>query len=89
MAGKRTHVVIPEEVVEEIDSLVGKRGRSNFLVRAAQTEVKRLPCSKPSKRQAEVGRTKTILNSGAVLRTGFLGSGGRMRNIVKDGLKRQ
>ncbi len=42
MAGKRTHVVIPEEVVDEIDSLVGKRGRSDFLVRAALTEVKRL-----------------------------------------------
>ena len=42
MAVKRTHVAIPEEVVDEIDSLVGKRGRSNFLVRAALTEVKRL-----------------------------------------------
>ena len=42
MAGKGTHVVIPDEVVEEIDRLVGKRGRSKFLVSAARTEVKRL-----------------------------------------------
>ena len=48
MAGKGTHVVIPDEVVaRQIDRLVGKRGRSKFLVSAARTEVKRLRLLSP------------------------------------------
>jgi hypothetical protein len=37
---KRTHIVIPEQLAEEIDTLVGKRGRSSFLTEAAWKEVK-------------------------------------------------
>lgn len=39
---KRTHIVIPEQLAEEIDTLVGKRGRSAFLTEAAWKEVRRL-----------------------------------------------
>ncbi len=39
---QRTHVVIPRELVVQIDMLVGKRGRSRFLVEAASYELKRL-----------------------------------------------
>lgn len=39
---KRTHIVIPEQLAEEIDTLVGKRGRSSFLTEAAWKEVRRL-----------------------------------------------
>ena len=39
---KRTHIVIPEQLVQEIDTLVGKRGRSGFLTEAAWKEVRRL-----------------------------------------------
>lgn len=39
---KRTHIVIPEKLAEEIDALVGKRGRSSFLTEAAWKEVRRL-----------------------------------------------
>jgi Arc/MetJ-type ribon-helix-helix transcriptional regulator len=39
---KRTHIIIPEQLAEEIDTLVGKRARSNFLTEAAWKEVKRL-----------------------------------------------
>ncbi len=42
MNSKRTHIVIPEQLVAEIDTLVGKRGRSSFLVQAAQKELVRL-----------------------------------------------
>ncbi len=38
---KRTHVVIPEPLVREIDLLVGSRQRSRFLVEAAQKELMR------------------------------------------------
>jgi hypothetical protein len=42
MSVQRTHVVIPDELVVEIDTLVGKRGRSRFLVEAARKELQRL-----------------------------------------------
>jgi hypothetical protein len=39
---KRTHIVIPEQLVARIDTLVGKRGRSKFLAHAAEKELMRL-----------------------------------------------
>jgi Arc/MetJ-type ribon-helix-helix transcriptional regulator len=39
---KRTHIVIPQPLVAEIDTLVGKRGRSAFLTQAAEKELMRL-----------------------------------------------
>ena len=41
MSNRRTHVIIPERLVQEIDKLVGKRSRSQFLVEAAGYELKR------------------------------------------------
>lgn len=38
---KRTHIVIPEQLAIQIDSLVGRRGRSAFLVQAAEKELLR------------------------------------------------
>lgn len=42
MNTKRTHVVIPEQLVKEIDALVGNRQRSSFLKQAAERELMRL-----------------------------------------------
>jgi Arc/MetJ-type ribon-helix-helix transcriptional regulator len=39
---KRAHVVLPVDVVADIDKLVGKRGRSAFLTEVAQREIKLL-----------------------------------------------
>ena len=39
---KRTHIVIPQHLAAEIDTLVGKRGRSAFLTQAAEKELMRL-----------------------------------------------
>ena len=39
---KRTHIVIPHQLVAEIDTIVGKRGRSAFLTQAAEKELMRL-----------------------------------------------
>jgi len=41
MAAKRTHIVIPEQLVKEIDRLVGTRQRSSFLTQAAERELLR------------------------------------------------
>ena len=38
---KRAHVLLPEDLVREIDALVGPRGRSSFLVETAREEVRR------------------------------------------------
>jgi hypothetical protein len=37
---KRAHVILPVDVVADIDKLVGKRGRSAFLAELAQREIK-------------------------------------------------
>ena len=42
MNTRRTHIVIPEPLVDEIDRLVGKRRRSEFITRAAEKELQRL-----------------------------------------------
>jgi len=41
MGSLRTHVILPEKLVAEIDALVGQRGRSAFLAEVAEREVKR------------------------------------------------
>jgi metal-responsive CopG/Arc/MetJ family transcriptional regulator len=42
MHTKRTHVILPEALVAQIDKLVGKRGRSRFLAQVAEREIARL-----------------------------------------------
>jgi hypothetical protein len=39
---KRTHVVVPEELIREVDRLSGKRKRSQFIARAIKREIQRL-----------------------------------------------
>jgi hypothetical protein len=46
----RTHVVIPKALVETIDTLVGKRHRSEFLTEAAEKEVRRLKLRKAAEK---------------------------------------
>ena len=41
MNTKRTHVVLAEELIEDIDRLVGARQRSSFLTEAAEKELMR------------------------------------------------
>ena len=42
MNTKRTHVVLSEQLVKDIDALVGSRQRSSFLTQAAERELMRL-----------------------------------------------
>jgi hypothetical protein len=41
MPTKRAHVLLPDDLLREIDTLVGPRGRSAFLVETARNEVRR------------------------------------------------
>jgi len=45
-ATRRTHVVLPSTVISAIDAAVGQRGRSRFIVEAAERELKRLAQAK-------------------------------------------
>jgi hypothetical protein len=38
---QRTHIIIPTDLLQEIDALVGPRGRSSFLLETAREEVRR------------------------------------------------
>lgn len=49
---KRTHVVVPEELVKEIDKLSGKRKRSWFITQAVRKEITRLNFLKAVKETA-------------------------------------
>jgi len=42
MNTKRTHVVLSEQLVKDIDTVVGSRQRSGFLTQAAERELMRL-----------------------------------------------
>lgn len=41
MGAQRAHIILPQELIREIDSLVGPRGRSAFLVETARAELRR------------------------------------------------
>jgi Arc/MetJ-type ribon-helix-helix transcriptional regulator len=42
MNTKRTHVVLSEQLVKDIDTFVGSRRRSSFITQAAERELMRL-----------------------------------------------
>ena len=54
MAGKRAHVVLPENLVREIDQLVGVRRRSAFLTELAEREIRRRRLLEVFKRQEPI-----------------------------------
>lgn len=39
---RRTHVIVPEELIREVDRLSGKRKRSQFITQAIKKEIQRL-----------------------------------------------
>jgi hypothetical protein len=41
MHTQRTHVILPQDLLSEIDGLVGPRGRSAFLVETVRAELQR------------------------------------------------
>jgi metal-responsive CopG/Arc/MetJ family transcriptional regulator len=39
---RRAHIVVPESLLDEIDRIVGRRGRSSFFVEAATERLRRV-----------------------------------------------
>ena len=48
----KPHLVIPREILESIDKLVGKRKRSKFITEAARKELKRIKLQRALERAA-------------------------------------
>jgi len=63
MSTRRTHIIIPEPLVNEIDRLVGKRGRSEFLAKAEGKELRRLQQIWALERVGVPGKMRTIRSS--------------------------
>jgi len=60
MAETRTHVVLPAELLERVDRLVGSRRRSRFFAAAVAKEVERLELLEA----AREGRPRSLSRSG-------------------------
>lgn len=54
----RTHVILDDDVIEAIDKLVGERGRSRFLERAAREKLERLELDRALASTAGVVKAK-------------------------------
>ncbi|MBI4306192.1 MAG: hypothetical protein HY678_07720 [Chloroflexi bacterium] len=54
----RTHVLMSDELLQAIDEIVGKRGRSRFLEEAAREKLERLELTDALKATAGIARGK-------------------------------
>jgi hypothetical protein len=48
----KAHLIFPEDLLQAIDKLVGKRGRSKFVVEATRKELKRIQLQKALEKAA-------------------------------------
>lgn len=48
----RTHIIIPKEVVDSVDMLVGRRGRSKFFAEAVEEKLARARLSEAARKAA-------------------------------------
>jgi len=58
MKSKRAHILLPQDLVKEIDSIVGPRGRSAFLVETARDAVRRTKLLRFLENDAPSGQDK-------------------------------
>lgn len=54
----KAHLVFPEDLLQAIDRLVGKRGRSKFVVEATRKELKRIQLQKALEKAAGAWKDK-------------------------------
>jgi hypothetical protein len=59
----RAHVLLPEDLVREIDAIVGPRGRSAFLVETAREEIRRRRLLKVLESNEPVWKTENHTDS--------------------------
>jgi len=81
---KRTHVILPVDLVAAIDKMVGKRGRSAFLVEVIRDEIQRLSQQNALKAAAGAWKDSDHLE----LKHGAAAWVQKMRNESKTRLKK-
>ncbi len=86
----RTHVVIPKALVETIDTLVGKRRRSEFLTEAAEKEVRRRKLIKAADKaggsleHVDIPGWESSESAAEWVRVSRRADNGRLERIVKE-----
>ena len=60
MKSKRAHILLPQDLIKEIDSIVGPRRRSAFLVETARDAVRRTKLLRFLEDDAPSGRDKDL-----------------------------
>lgn len=91
MATTRTHIVLPDDVLREIDKLAGKRGRSAFLVEIARREIQRQKIMKFLERTEPVWKLEDhpeLKHGAAAWVTTMRRSDERMRNARRRSLRK-
>jgi metal-responsive CopG/Arc/MetJ family transcriptional regulator len=58
MSSKRVHLILPEELLREIDRTVGLRGRSRFIADTAAAELRRIRQRRALRAAAGAWKTK-------------------------------
>jgi len=74
----KSHLTIPQDVLEQIDGLVGKRKRSKFITEATKKELKRLKLQGALERAAGIWferREKVYVNPLTLWARGFFYGG--------------
>ena len=51
-ATMRTHVIVPKELVETVDNIVGRRSRSKFFADAVEEKLSRIKLARAARRAA-------------------------------------
>lgn len=65
----RTNVILPEEIIKEIDKIAGERKRSAFLVEAAKEKLTREKFKKVSKKVFGIFKDYLEFSSGTKVRS--------------------
>jgi predicted nucleic acid-binding protein len=77
MKSNRAHILLPHDLVKEIDSIVGPRGRSAFLVETALEAVRRRKLLRFLEIDTPAGKMRIIPRSLAALDSGCMSSARR------------
>ena len=86
MRRKRAHVILPEDLLAEVDRLVGERGRSAFLAEVVQREIQRRHLLTALREARGSWKPKIIPNWKRALRHFWDACAKRTRNDRKPGL---
>ncbi len=86
----RAHVIVPKELIEAVDDLVGKRGRSRFFAEAAEEKLARRRLEETARKAAgslaavDIPGWETSESSAEWVRASRTADEARMRHWAED-----